>query len=391
MKQKTDPIAIREAFQRINIHPLFANSSIYSRLLEYLVEKALNNEEVKEFTIGADLFKKNYLSDKNDGTVRTHMYNLRKKLAEYYLKEGAEENLRFTISKGQYNLDFVTKEKKSEEQAINNPTLTIAIKHLKLVGIAILIVVALFWAVWSYLNQTPLLWEDFFKPNQNNLVVVSDQYVVHEKLSDEKIHTVLYEEINNNEDFISYTNKLPDTKIKITDYTLMTKMAPYCLKNITEWFVNHKSNFELKLESNLNYEEIRNANVLFIGQFKTMNISKSFFLKNSRVFSIYHDGFKYKKNGVEKIYDTQYDKNNKLEYAMVAYTSLVPGKKAFYFVSNNDIGVMATLSKFTDENWLKEFQSKLGGKKKHFNALFKVSGLQRTELSCKMVALELIE
>ena len=52
---------------------------------------------------------------------------------------------------------------------------------------------------------------------------------------------------------------------------------------------------------------------------------------------------------------------------------------------------MATLSKFTDENWLKEFQCKLGGKKKHFNALFKVSGLQRTELSCKMVALELIE
>lgn len=390
MKQKIDTIAVKEAFQRINKHPLFVNSSIYSRLLEYLIEKALDNEEVKEFTIGADLFKKNYLSDKNDGTVRTHMYNLRKKLTEYYSKEGAGEMLQFNISKGQYNLDFITKEKKSKEQSFNAPTLTISVKHLKLVGIISLLIFVLLGFLWTYYNQAPILWGDFFKSDQKNLVVVSDQYVVHEKLSDEQIHTVLYKDINNNEDFIKYTNKHQNSKIKITDYTIMTKMAPYCLKNITEWFVNHKSNFDLKLESNLTYEEIHNSNFVFIGQFKTMNISKSFFLKDSRVFSIYQDGFKYSKDGVEKIYDTQYNPKNNVEYAMVSYTSLFPGKKAFYFVSNNDIGVIATLSKFTDKDWLKRFQAQLGNKTTHFNALFEVSGLKRNELSCKMVAFEAI-
>ena len=55
---------------------------------------------------------------------------------------------------------------------------------------------------------------------------------------------------------------------------------------------------------------------------------------------------------------------------MVSFTSLSPGKKFIYFVSNNDIGVMATLKEFTDKDWLKEFYKNSGSKVNHFNALF---------------------
>ena len=76
---------------------------------------------------------------------------------------------------------------------------------------------------------------------------------------------------------------------------------------------------------------------------------------------------------------------------MVSYNPLSNGKNALYFVSNNDIGVMATVRNFTDEKWLKEFAKQFPDESKHFNALFEVSGLQRTDVSCKLVELEVLK
>lgn len=388
MNKVTDPNTVHEALHKICKHALFANSSVYSPLLTYLVKKALDKEDVKEFTIGADLFTKNYNYDKNDGTVRSHMYNLRKKLAEYYQKEGADDPLIFRISKGQYNLEFVTNEALLKPQIEHHPTVTISIQKLKLAAICIVVFALGLLLAWRYTQQAPQLWEAFFDSESQNIVIISDQYVVHQKLADGELHSVIYPEINNNEQFIAYTAKNQDRSLLNTDYTLMSKMAPYCIKNITEWFEKYQSKFELKLESNLKYEDIRNTNLIFIGQSKTMTTSKSVFLKDSNVFTLYRDGFKYAKNGVEKVYDTKYNQSNRVEYAMVSCTSLSPGKTALYFVSNNDIGVMATLHNFTNKVWLDQFQSQLTNKTKHFNALFEVSGLQRTDVSCKMVALE---
>jgi len=65
-------------------------------------------------------------------------------------------------------------------------------------------------------------------------------------------------------------------------------------------FSNYNSNFALRLESTLTMDDIKNNNVVFIGQFKTMNISSALFLKDSHVFSIYKDGFIYKEDGPDK-------------------------------------------------------------------------------------------
>lgn len=60
-------------------------------------------------------------------------------------------------------------------------------------------------------------------------------------------------------------------------------------------------------------------------------------------------------------------------------------------MSNYDIGVMATLRNLTNKVWLKEFYKKLPSKKNNFNALFKVSGIHRTDVSCELLELEVIE
>lgn len=76
---------------------------------------------------------------------------------------------------------------------------------------------------------------------------------------------------------------------------------------------------------------------------------------------------------------------------MVSFYPLSNGKNALYFLLNNDIGVMATVQKFTNKKYLYEFSSQLPKGAKHFNALFKVSEMQRTDISCKLVELEVLK
>ncbi|WP_111707630.1 hypothetical protein [Lutibacter citreus] len=382
---------INEALNRIKLHELFVRSSTYSRLLKYLVEKAIVGEDLKEYTIGADLFGENYVNNKNDGTVRSKMYKLRKKLSKYYETDGKKEIVIFDIEKGQYNLSFLSADEYFKSKTGKTETVTIQIKYIKLLLGVILLSLISFFIIKTIVTKPNFIWEPYFEKTSENLLIISDQFIVHEKMEDGKMYGISYPEINNYNDFIKYTQKHHNKELKPTDYTLMSKMAPYTVNTLSKWFEFNKNEFDLKLESKLKYEDIQNHNILFVGQYKTMNLSKSLFLQSSKVFTTFGDGFKYKDDSNEKVYNTKFGNNLKVEYAMVSYTTLNNGKCALYFVSNNDIGVMATVNKFTNNKWLAEFKQQLPSKSKHFNALFEVSGMQRNDVSCKLVELEVLK
>jgi len=379
-----------EALRKICAHRLFVGSPTHTRLLNYLVEKAFANEELNEVTIGSDLYGIDYSKDSNNGTVRSYIYKLRKKLDEYYAETGQNNTIVFEIEKGQYNLKFVSPSKIQHTTGRKVLTLKIPVERLLVSAIFITALVAFIIIAKILSTSEGPIWKPFFRNDANNLVVISDQFVVNEQLSDGQEHAVLYGKISSLNDFLAYTKSHPGTSIRTADYTLMTKMAPITTQMLSKWFIQHKNDFFIKLESMLTYEDIRDNNILFIGQTKTMNLSKSFFLKDSKIFSTYLDGFKCKNASGEKIYNTVYQENENIEYAMVSFNSFSPGKFALYFTSNNDIGVMATLRKFTDKDWLKDFYKQLPDQAQ-FNALFEVSGIQRNDVSCKLVELEIIE
>ena len=391
MINKNEEKFIKEALDRICSHKLFVNSPTSSSLLKYLVEKAIAEEEINEITIGSELYGIDYSENKSNSTVRSYMYKLRNKLSDYYKDAGANESLLFEISKGQCNLSFLSPTEYHKSRGEKGDTVNIPIKYFKVVSGVLLLTILSFFLVKTIADKPNFIWESYFESNSENLLVVSDQFVVGESFSDGKERAVLYHEINNDNDFIKYSQQHPEKSLQLTDYTLMSKMAPYTVNALSKWFAVNNSSFDLKLESGLSYDDARNHNLLFVGQYKTMNLSKSLFLKDSKVFTTFDDGFKYKDGSAEKIYNTRFGDNQKVEYAMVSYAPLSNGKNALYFVSNNDIGVMATVRNFTDEKWLNEFFKQLPDESKHFNALFEVSGLQRTDVSCKLVELEVLK
>ena len=85
--------------------PIFVRSPALSHLLSYLCEKTFAGEtnEIKEYSIALDVFdRRDSFSQDTDSIVRVEANRLRKRLSEYYARDGAAHPVRITIPVGQY-------------------------------------------------------------------------------------------------------------------------------------------------------------------------------------------------------------------------------------------------------------------------------------------------
>src|SRR5262245_65928898 len=90
---------------RILESPQFRSSKRCSLFLRYVVEQASENhpECLKERTLGVEVFERDPQYDTNqDPVVRTAAGEVRKRLAQYYLEPGHEDELRISLPAGSY-------------------------------------------------------------------------------------------------------------------------------------------------------------------------------------------------------------------------------------------------------------------------------------------------
>ena len=100
-----DPAAIRLQLERLQAHPLFANSKRYPALLGYVVEQALvgNASDLKERSIGIEVFGRSPSYDANaDPVVRITAGEVRKRLSQYYYDSSHAGELVIELPIGSY-------------------------------------------------------------------------------------------------------------------------------------------------------------------------------------------------------------------------------------------------------------------------------------------------
>lgn len=384
MDYRNENQRIEYFLQNIIKSKTFSKSPRSIRLLKFLVKKAQSGEDIKEDTLGLELFNSKYNPYKKDSKVRVYMFNLRKKLIEYYANDGIEDEIVFEIIKGQYNIRFVnnTVETNRLIRRKKNTKLVIILGSLLLISSA-----GLFLGIMS---KSRNCWDYFFKSPLNTVCFLSDHFVVKPEVNNKYNWVTHIEGVNNEADLAKYLVENRDKKIRIPGYTFLTKMAPIVSQSLTKWFVKHNRDFEIRMESDFTYESIRENNVIFAGQHKTMGESKDFFLMNSKIFEAIDDGFIVKHDSI-KIFASKLSGMTKVEYTMVSFITLGKDKEILYFTSNHDIGVMAAVSNFTNKKWLKEFYLNFPDGAKNFNALFETEGIKRTELNSKLIAIEFVE
>ncbi|MCW2120314.1 hypothetical protein [Flavobacterium sp. 7A] len=378
---------IENAFEKIKNDELFKRSSLLTKILRYLIDQALSGNDVKEQTIGIDVLKEKYETDQNDSKVRVYIFNLRKKLVEYNANSGKDEAIVFHIEKGQYNLAFNKKEVPPQIKLSKKYyNIRLSLKSIVLFGG--IFILGLFTFLIIKWNKPTNIWNSFTE-NNSTLCVIADKFVV-ANISKEDRHFALYHDVNTIEQFELYKKVHPKKNLKEARFTMMSKMAPFGIHYLDLWFNKFNSTFNLKLETEVQYEDYAINNVIYIGQYKTMTTSKSLFLKNSNRFTPQLNGFTYQDAKEVKEYKSKLLDVDFKEYVMVSYQRLKNGKHTLFVVSNHDIGVIGALKLFTNTDSLNKFLEKLPEPNSYFNALFEVNGLKRNEIDTKLVHIEIM-
>lgn len=95
----------RAELQAVLHSAVFSRSPALSHLLSYLCEKTFAGEtdQIKEYSVAVDVFDRPESFDQDtDSIVRVQANRLRKRLTEYYAREGAGHAIHITIPVGQY-------------------------------------------------------------------------------------------------------------------------------------------------------------------------------------------------------------------------------------------------------------------------------------------------
>ncbi len=389
MKQSPDINIINQTLEKICSDELFKRSNANEQILRFLVQEAIAGNYVKEQTIGLELYKDDYSADKNESKIRVAIYSLRKKLEQYYADAGKNDAIIFDIEKGQYNLKFIDRAAIEENTEVSARYIKFKARNLVISVIVILLVVvpAL---IFDNIEEDKFCWNNFFKAGASNICVVSDHFIARE-LSFGKSKYILLNDIKSEEDLIIHNKLHPDRQLELSHFTLLSKMAPLAVQDLSVWFTSNGGKFTLLLESEMRIDDLNKNNIVFIGQAKNMVVSQTAFLQKSKKFKF--EGGKYIFNDGNKIkrYEPKTEGNFFTDYAMVSYASGSNNNELFFITSEHDIGVMATVEKFTDAEKLKSFFDEFPDNKKYFNALFEVKGANRADMTCKLVEIEFIE
>jgi TolB-like protein len=101
---------IKHQTGRILNSPLFKNSPILSRFLEFIIAETFDNRElqIKEYSIAIHVLDRSRdFNPKGDSIVRIHAGRLRRALTEYYLTNGIYDPIIIQIPKGCYVPEFI--------------------------------------------------------------------------------------------------------------------------------------------------------------------------------------------------------------------------------------------------------------------------------------------
>ena len=281
----------RATAQKIADSETFSHSKVYQQLLLYLAECALKDEIPKETTIAIEVFGKDESFNRaanrpaESTLVRVNIYNLRKKLEEYYFTEGKDDALRLRIPKGNYKVEFFKKTESSgwSLRSYLNPAVWVLLA---------LLLLSLAGSLWLWEEKATIgktyqpvdpqhaLWSDILSSPKPVLIVLGDLFVFQEYSEELGKNRVIRDmTINSAADLAAFFSTHPafEPKVNATNYTHLIKNNAYSLKDIVPVLIGARKAFDIQVMSRLTSEDLQQNNIIFIGLFKTLGLFDQYF------------------------------------------------------------------------------------------------------------------
>ena len=386
--------------QKIINSASFGKSKTYANLLLYLVDCSRSGNIPKETTIASEIFGKNTFDPGESTLIRVYLYNLRKKIRDYYEKEGVLDAIRLEIPKGSYKVQFV----KKQHSKSNNQVRKYAVVSLMLL---LLLVVSVIFNIWWWKQQETIkktfrvipaqsIWTDILSDNLPVLVVLGDLFVYNEYDSNLDLNrTIRDPDINSVKEFESFRTQHPEIAEKTDElsYTFLIRNTSIWIKGLTRLFFADHKNFNIRVMSRFNPKELQDHHIVVVGMLKTFGLFKNYFnnskfnLTSDSTIQYYDEDLKqlksYSSTGDADSYHTDY-----------GFAAKIPGPNnnvIFMFGGLWDTAASQSLKNFTDPVLLgqleQEMKSKFGKVPKYFEVLFEVAGIDRMELNTKVLHL----
>ncbi|RKD85128.1 helix-turn-helix domain-containing protein [Mangrovibacterium diazotrophicum] len=378
----------KEILAHVLAQSTFSKSPTSSVLLEYLVSATIAGTDLKEMTIGVDLLGDKFDSESGNARIRVNIYNLRKKLDNYYSGEGKEDEWRIVIEKGQYRVDFIpAKAPKSETQAFG-----------RRVAVFLIAALVLSWGIFFWQtrpNPAPKFWKDFFKNGAATNLIIGDSYGLMGEVGTGHHGWFRDYGINSLDDLYTFLEAHPELKNKVTpaNYYYTTEMAAFSAKELGELFQRNKADFAIRFSTRTSYSDIVLGNAIYVGPIKNDNKFIRLFNEGNPQFKIENNQLHFAGAAQQAAKDFNLSTEGLVsEYAIVSRMDGGKNNARFVFFSDHDIGVKATVEYFTNKDSLQAFADRyFEGRAANFTAVFETTGIERNSLRLSPVLVSEIQ
>jgi hypothetical protein len=267
----------------------FKDSSIYQNLLTYLVKCTLSNNIPKEITIAMDVFGKDTSFNSNkDSTVRYHVHILRNKLENYYKDEGKEDKIKLVIPKGHYEITFISPNTKYFQKFKQLISYLLRWE----IGVILFLLLLVIYLIYIQINSNysfrvpnivdskDKIWSSFFSNNLPISIILGDDFLLDEYCSELKRYRQIRDwDIDSENDLNEFLIKYPKENLWKSEITGIPFGGAKNLVDILPIVYQFQQNLSLHMSSLLSLEEIRNRNIIYIGEFKNLRILNKIIFK----------------------------------------------------------------------------------------------------------------
>ncbi|MCC5935754.1 MAG: winged helix-turn-helix domain-containing protein [Lunatimonas sp.] len=373
----------------------FGRSLTYANLLRYLARCTAAENVPKEATIAAEIFGKEDYDPSQSTLIRVYMYKLREKLAAYYVNEGSEEPDILTIPKGSYALQLSPRHSRPRKS------------KKKLVAALILLLVA---AAGMYMTMRltgpdtrpaplPSLWSDLQRSRFPTTVLLGDLFIFNEEDPERgTTRTIRDAGINSLREFESFKEQQqpPHLTWNPATYGLLIQGSAHWIKNLTEMFGVLGKDYSIRTMSRFNPKEIQDQDLLVVGMLKTLGLFRDFFPRSRLLYDAELDGIRVSEGGESKVYAPFGDPNGyHTDYAVLTKVPGPNGNAVYVFGGIWDTGATQSLKIFTDSQLALDLEEEMktawGAVPKYYEVLIEVSGLDRMELTSRVVYLHSVD
>lgn len=373
---------INHVLSRLLESNAFSKSPVNKELLKYLVQVSLRGENPKEYQIAAEVFGRK-IGEEKEINVRAYMLNLRKKLHEYYDREGRGDELIFELPKGEYQVRF-----RYSVPGIIRKKIDAASPWLFMFSVTLVIAAILLVRYNSSAYTRISLWKPLLAGKHPVLLVLGDHYFFRSRIATGKIATVRDNQVNSDADFEEFLSHNPTAEAGKSDLTYINNQAPIGLFHIMK-ILGGRPDIKMDYSSRLRMDEFRGQHVIFVGSFKTLKILAPAVEKMGLKYDIANSLLEYKTADSLLHFDNRSDGYLNYEYAGLIRFITNDGRNILFLLCDNDIGNIALVRYLTDPSRIKNFDKVIKNKKMmNFKSIFEVKGQYRTDFKIRLIRLD---